>query len=422
MKKNFKTWLCSVLVLGTTLSISLFAAGCGKDDFKNKIDQAFCEHNYGAVATEVKAATCTAEGEEVWTCIECGKEKTIVLEKIDHDFTAPGGWTKQKQAPTCREEGIQESRCGVCKTIVTQSIEKLPHVEVEVEEKAPTCTVAGHTEYSYCSVCNDFITPKVTIPALGHNVEVVKGYEATCDNKGLTDGKVCLDCDEVLTEQKEIPALGHKIEYLAPVEPTCEMTGLTAGYACERCDKVYTAQNVVEKLPHVDEDGDTFCDDCGSIFLTEKSLIGATYETVGGETLSGWYRMPINSESISVSGKGNVYTDDFNILGASGTFTFSFNNGYISLEETVYAEQYDSWEKLNEDIFSVYGAEIFAGRISFEAFVINDYIYFYIPNELKVEVSVGFDLVDESSESIVGDYKISFSGSYDEVLEKVLFK
>ena len=267
MKKNFKNLLCSVLVLGTTVAIGLFAAGCNKDDFKNKVDQAFCDHNYGVLATKtVREASCTVEGEELWTCIECGKEKTVVLDKLEHDFSvSKGGWTKTKQASTCREEGVQESRCGVCKTIVTVSIAKLPHTEVSVEQKLPTCTIAGHTEYTYCSACNDFVTPKVTIPALGHNVKIVEGYEATCDSKGLTNGKVCLDCDEVLTEQKDIPALGHKIEYLAPVEPTCEMTGLTAGYACVRCDKVYTAQNVVEKLPHVDEDKDGYCDECYSL-------------------------------------------------------------------------------------------------------------------------------------------------------------
>ena len=327
MKKNFKTWLCSVLVLGTTLAIGLFAAGCSKDDFKNNIDQAFCEHNYGAVATKtVREATCTVEGEELWTCIECGKEKTVVLDKLEHDFSASkGGWTKTKQAATCREEGIQESRCGVCKTIVTESIAKLPHTEVSVEQKLPTCTVAGHTEYTYCSACNDFITPKVTIPALGHNVEVVEGYEATCDSKGMTDGKVCEDCGEVLTEQKEIPALGHKIEYLAPVEATCEMTGLTAGYACVRCDKVYTAQTVIPMKDHVDEDEDGYCDVCGGdtlvcVEVSEGELVaGNTYRLY----FDAEYTMPVlylspNTDTYFYGGANRTATSYLWWSGSSG--------------------------------------------------------------------------------------------------------
>ena len=292
MKKNFKTWLCSVLVLGTTLAIGLFAAGCSKDDFKNKVDQAFCDHNYGAVETEVKEATCTAEGEKLWTCLDCGKEKIEVIEKIAHDFSSEvGGWTRTKQAATCREEGVQESRCGVCKTIVTESIAKLSHTVVSVEQKLPTCTVAGHTEYTYCSDCNDFITPKVTIPALGHYTKVIDGKAATCDTAGITDGEECKTCGVMVKAQKEIPALGHKIEYLAPVEPTCEMTGLTAGYACVRCDKVYTAQNVVEKLPHVDKDEDGYCDDCFAQLLPDTSTWIET-AVVEGETVAGnWYRI-----------------------------------------------------------------------------------------------------------------------------------
>ena len=271
MKKNWKTWLCSILVIGATLSIGLFA-GCTADELKSNIDQALCQHNYGAMVTKVvKEATCTDEGEELWTCIECGKEKTVVLEKIAHDYTAQGGWTKQTKAPTCREEGENQSRCGICKTVVTESIEKKPHSVKEMDGQAPTCTVAGYTEYSYCSVCNDFITPKVTIPALGHAVKVIKGQEATCTSSGLTDGKVCErnGCGKVLTEQKEIPALGHKIEYLEPIEATCEETGLTAGYACSRCDTVYVEQTETPLKDHIDNDGDFFCDVCFDIAFEE---------------------------------------------------------------------------------------------------------------------------------------------------------
>ena len=337
MKKNFKTWLCSVLVLGTTLAIGLFAAGCSKDDFKNNIDQAFCEHNYGAVETEVKEATCTAEGEKLWTCIKCGKEKIEVIEKTEH--TVANWVTKQKA--TCRDEGIKEGKCSSCKTTITESIEKLPHVEVEVEEKAPTCTVAGHTEYTYCSACNDFITPKVTIPALGHNVEVVEGDEATCDSKGWTDGEVCADCGEVLTEQKEIPALGHKIEYLAPVEATCEMTGLTAGYACVRCDKVYTAQTVVEKLPHVNEDGDEFCDECYELLLAEVSnknlTVGTYYLYVSDDDKDLSIDIMLKDGPMYCLGSYDSYTNSFTDT-AFDLFTVSLENGYFKL--VIYNDKY----------------------------------------------------------------------------------
>ena len=260
MKGKIKRLLCALFLVGATVGVGLFT-GCSKEEFKEQIDQAFCKHNYGAIATKVvRDATCLTEGEELWTCIDCGKEKTVVLDKLEHNFT--GGWTKEKQKPTCREEGIRESRCADCKTIVTESIEKLPHDEVSVEMKAPTCTEAGYTEYSYCSDCNDFVTPKVVIPALGHIVDVVKGMEATCDTKGMTDGELCSVCGEMTKEQKEIPALGHNVVYLEPVEATCEETGLTSGYACSRCDVVFAEQAEIAMKPHIDEDEDGYCDDC----------------------------------------------------------------------------------------------------------------------------------------------------------------
>ena len=325
MKKNWKTWLCSILVVGATLAIGLFA-GCTADDFKEKVDQVLCEHNYGVNATDVKTATCTAEGEELWTCIECGKEKTVVLEKVEHTVV---NWVT-KQNPTCRDEGIEEGKCSSCKTTITKSIEKLPHEEVTVNEKIPTCTVAGHTEYSYCSVCNDFIMPKVTIPALGHNVEVIKGYEATCDSKGLTDGKKCLDCGEVLVEQKEIPALGHKIEYLAPVEATCEMTGLTAGYACVRCDKVYTAQNVVEKLPHVDEDKDGYCDECFTFFAEP---LASSYNLRSGRYLIDVSNASKDAELNFINGQyGHAVQFSYNSVKNAGVITDSYGMVRVSIK------------------------------------------------------------------------------------------
>ena len=346
MKKNWKTWLCSVLVVGATLAIGLLA-GCTADDFKDKIDQTLCDHNYGAMPTEtVKEATCSEEGEELWTCLECGKEKTVVLEKLAHNFTAQGGFVRQTKAPTCHEEGEKQSRCGICKTIVTESIEKSPHSVKEMDGQAPTCTVAGYTEYSYCSACNDFITPKVTIPALGHAVKVIKGQEATCTSSGLTDGKFCnrVECGEVLTEQKEIPALGHKIEYLEPIEATCEETGLTAGYACSRCDTVYVEQTETPLKDHVDENGDLFCDDC-FVFLAEEvsytrmgigryriyGLVSGTYDfivrTSDGDCLL------MNTLNVDDEAKTCSIGYDRRVGSTSDKFVeVQYFNGYIEIE------------------------------------------------------------------------------------------
>ena len=201
-----------------------------------------------------------------------------------------------------------------------------------MEQKLPTCTVAGHTEYSYCSVCNDFITPKVTIPALGHYTKVIEGTAATCDTAGITDGEQCETCGVMVKEQKEIPALGHKIEYLAPVEATCEMTGLTAGYACVRCDKVYTAQEVIPLKDHVDEDGDNYCDVCGA----EKTSVFKEVEVVDGENVAGnWYRIyrPVSGYISYELANAPITTWNYSLglilMANCGTGEYSNSLGYV---------------------------------------------------------------------------------------------
>ena len=414
MKKNFKTWLCSVMVLGATLAIGLFA-GCSKDDFKDKIDQAFCDHNYGVSATDVKSATCTAEGKEVWTCLDCGKEKTVVLEMIEHDFTVEkGGWTRQKKAATCREEGIMDKRCGVCKTIVTEAIPKKDHDEVPVDALLPTCTTAGYTEYSYCRVCNDFVTPKVTIPALGHNVEIIKGYEATCVSKGLTDGKVCKvsDCQEVLVEQKEIPALGHKIEYLKPVEPTCEETGLTAGYSCSRCDKVYTAQNVVEKLPHVDEDKDGYCDECMG-FAFDETLSQRVAVQAGDKAAGHWYAVDVSLTSSSSAVRLSCFPSSDMSIGHVGVTMMSMSN-----VETEYQEKYG---------ISSVGGIMRICNIGSNAFISNgsyssDIPVFILDTDfIQLEDGVYYNPTNKSTVTVYfyipeGDYTFKIGDSLDSVV------
>lgn len=78
--------------------------------------------------------------------------------------------------------------------------------------------------------------------ALGHTEEAVEAVAATCTEAGLTAGTKCSVCGEVIVAQEEVPALGHKFEngfctvceaadpdYVAPVEPVApEFTDVDA--------------------------------------------------------------------------------------------------------------------------------------------------------------------------------------------------
>ena len=114
--------------------------------------------------------------------------------------------------------------------------------------------------------------------ALGHEVEVIPGYDATCTESGLTDGEVCTVCGTTITAQEEIPALEHNYSIIVE-EPSCTMEGCTH-YVCMECDYSYTTDHVgalghnystVVTPPTCTEGGYTeyTCDVCGDPYTAD---------------------------------------------------------------------------------------------------------------------------------------------------------
>ena len=81
------------------------------------------------------------------------------------------------------------------------------HTIVVDKAVEPTCTDAGLTEGSHCSVCNGVVVKQVVIPAKGHTSvdtpEIAPGY----DSYGSTGGKHCDVCGFVLIEPNIIPPI-----------------------------------------------------------------------------------------------------------------------------------------------------------------------------------------------------------------------
>ena len=76
-----------------------------------------------------------------------------------------------------------------------------------VVTKQPTCTSEG-TKTKTCTKCNATVTEK--LPAKGHTAVNDKGYPATCTIAGKTDGSHCSVCNTVIKVQTVINATGHK--------------------------------------------------------------------------------------------------------------------------------------------------------------------------------------------------------------------
>ena len=159
-------------------------------------------HSYGnSVVT--KQPTCTAEGTKTKTCTKCNATVTETIAKTSHKYA------DTVVAPTCTADGYTLHKCSVCGTSYKDNTTKATGHSYgnSVVTKQPTCTSEG-TAIKTCTKCNATVTEK--LPAKGHTAVTDKGYPATCTTAGKTDGSHCSVCNTVIKAQTVINATGHK--------------------------------------------------------------------------------------------------------------------------------------------------------------------------------------------------------------------
>ena len=224
MKKHV-LWISLVLLAAVLLAIPAGAlAECTNSN----------DGSHQWVFEEEQPATCTADGYKQWICALCGDRKVEEI-PASHQF-------EQVEKPaTCTEagyRGLQCTRCGA-----RERWEDLPatgHTPETIQGKAATCTEAGLTDGSRCSVCGTILTAQSEIPAKGHTPETIQGQAATCTAGGMTDGSRCSVCGTILTAQEAIGALGHAWDGGTVTKAAgCETEGILT-YTCTRCGDSYT--------------------------------------------------------------------------------------------------------------------------------------------------------------------------------------
>ena len=159
-------------------------------------------HSYGnSVVT--KQPTCTSEGTKTKTCTKCNATVTETIAKTSHKYA------DTVVAPTCTTDGYTLHKCSVCGTSYKDNTTKATGHSYgnSVVTKQPTCTSEG-TAIKTCTKCNATVTEK--LPAKGHTAVTDKGYSATCTTAGKTDGSHCSVCNTVIKAQTVINATGHK--------------------------------------------------------------------------------------------------------------------------------------------------------------------------------------------------------------------
>ena len=227
------------------------------------------------VIDEAVAATCTTPGKtEGKHCSVCN-EILVAQEEVP----AKGhSWDEGKvtTAPTCENAGVKTYTCTVCNETKTEAIAATGHTSVEVSEKPATCTEAGHTAGTKCSVCDAILSGMEEIPATGHTEVIDAAKAPTCTETGLTEGKHCSICNTVLVAQEVIPAKGHSWdEGKITTAPTCENAGVKT-YTCTVCNETkteaiaatgHTPVDVAEQPATCTKDGHTAgtkCSVCGA--------------------------------------------------------------------------------------------------------------------------------------------------------------
>lgn len=237
--------------------------------------------NEGEITT---SPTCENAGVKTYTCTVCNATKTEAIDATGHTPVEVA-----EQPATCTEAGhTAGTKCSVCDAILS-GMEELPatgHTEVIDAAKAPTCTETGLTEGKHCSVCNTVLVAQEEIPAKGHTEVIDPAVEPTCTEPGKTEGKHCSVCNEIIVAQTEIPAKGHTEVIDAAKAPTCTEPGLTEGKHCSVCNEVIVKQEVIPATGHKPEirnaveatlttpgyTGDTYCSDCNELLKQGKEI------------------------------------------------------------------------------------------------------------------------------------------------------
>ena len=268
-----------------------YAASCNSDGLTDKIECERCglvleeaqiipasEHSYRVT---IERAFCETPGRIYYDCTKCNYSYSEEIAPLGHNEEIIKGYEA-----TCNSTGLTDGvKCGRCGEIL-EAQEVIPHLNHQYKNEIieATCTKSGHIDYE-CILCGD--TYSEEIAPLGHNEEIIKGYEATCNSTGLTDGVKCGRCGEILEAQEVIPHLNHQykneiieatctksghIDYecilcgdtyseeIAPLghneeiikgyEATCYSTGLTDGVKCSRCDEILEIQQAINIVDH----------------------------------------------------------------------------------------------------------------------------------------------------------------------------
>ncbi|MGN0486667.1 MAG: amidase domain-containing protein [Acutalibacteraceae bacterium] len=267
---------------------------------------------------EIKAATCTVDGEKARTCTVCGYVDKDTISALGHE--ADNNWVQTK-APTCSAEGEEQCKCvrhdnGVtCDKIYTRPVGIDPEAhnwDGGIIDPVSTCKDHGTKTYT-CKLNSEHKkTESVPLDSNNHDggTYIKDDKAANCTVQGYTGDTYCSGCDAKLSDGEIIPALGHEPDnnwvetkastYDEEGEEQCKCVRHDNGVTC---DEVYTRPLPVLTRPSDDND---YID-------TEKTV---DYNPSTGEAT---IRLIASSKGKTVTTKSRTPLDIVLVLDQSGS-------------------------------------------------------------------------------------------------------
>lgn len=181
---------------------------CDNDGY-TKFTCSVCGDSYSKVINatghkyndKIVSASCDKSGYTLHTCENCG-------DVYKDNFTSPLGhdYTSQTVKPACETDGEKTFTCTRCGDTYTEVIKAKGHVYKRTVVAAD-CETDGYTLVE-CMECHDSFKEGY-VGAKGHTIVTDKAVAATCTTAGKTEGSHCSVCGKVIKAQTEIKAKGH---------------------------------------------------------------------------------------------------------------------------------------------------------------------------------------------------------------------
>ena len=255
----------------------------------------------GQTYTDTKTETLPAAGhvwgQPVWQWTGFAAQAVFACARdAGHTKTLTAAVTSQVTTePGCESTGVRTYTATVTlegRTYTDTKTETLPatgHDTQLVGAKPATCTEDGYTGDEVCKTCGVTVKKGEVIPATGHDTQLVGAKPATCTEDGYTGDEVCKTCGVTVKKGEVIPATGHDTQLVGAKPATCTEDGYTGDEVCKTCGVTVKKGEVIPATGHDTQlvgakpatctqdgyTGDEVCKTCG-VTVKKGEVIPAT--------------------------------------------------------------------------------------------------------------------------------------------------